>query len=684
MKVTLKDKLLFLVLLPHLAIVFLAGEAILKQIDTRNSLKMLVPIERAAIKASSVIHELQKERGLIAGFISSGFSPRAQAELERQIDPSNEALDTFVSAFKGDKINQLPPRLIRRVTSSLKGISTINDHRDKVKRHEVTIDANSAFYTEIIEGLIFLASNAADQSPLQALTEKLLPYVALIKAKEHAGLERALGSAVLHLAARGEYDPELYSSYKYQLLGEKLLMQEFNRFAKSELRNLFQETVRGSAVEKVKKWRKILAEVPQKFDNQNLRGAQWFEAATERIGLFKTLEDLIAKDIDQTTLELIDQANTEIYMIVGVNLLIVLIFAFIGVSGALPIASRIGVFVHNIQNLADGKIDVPLVNDKQPDDIGKMNRALVKFKDNILKARKLEEGRLNDEKEAKFKREKALKNLSNAIEQRVEKSVGAISAESQKLVRMASDLSSVTGQASEGVIKVSSAAEQSSMSASSVTEVVEKMNFSVQEVVRSVGMTRTSAEQATLTARETAEIVSRLESVAGEVGAVVGLISDIAEQTNLLALNATIEASRAGDAGKGFAVVASEVKSLANQTSSSAADISTQMDAMQSTTREAVAAMEKIAGAIQDINSASVAIDGAVDEQKELTNSIGHNASESSHGAQDVLARVNDIRENLEKVNNFAQEVSDFSSELQGEIKGLQEEVRNIRSNSEG
>ena len=85
-----------------------------------------------------------------------------------------------------------------------------------------------------------------------------------------------------------------------------------------------------------------------------------------------------------------------------------------------------------------------------------------------------------------------------------------------------------------------------------------------------------------------------LDRSAAEIGEVVKLITSIARQTNLLALNATIEAARAGAAGRGFTVVATEVKQLAQETARATDDIARRVQAIQSGTSAALAAIEEV------------------------------------------------------------------------------------------
>ena len=92
-------------------------------------------------------------------------------------------------------------------------------------------------------------------------------------------------------------------------------------------------------------------------------------------------------------------------------------------------------------------------------------------------------------------------------------------------------------------------------------------------------------------ARSVTELVDRLGESSQEVGAIVSVIKEIADQTNLLALNAAIEAARAGEQGRGFAVVADEVRKLAEKTAQATTKISQMINAIQSVTGQAIDAI---------------------------------------------------------------------------------------------
>lgn len=229
------------------------------------------------------------------------------------------------------------------------------------------------------------------------------------------------------------------------------------------------------------------------------------------------------------------------------------------------------------------------------------------------------------------------------------------------------DLSEITEAVSRANLQATEAAgaaTQTSENVQTVAAAVEELASSIEEIKRQVNGSRDIAGQAVDQATTTNQIVSSLSESAGQIGDVVGLISDIAEQTNLLALNATIEAARAGDAGKGFAVVASEVKNLASQTGKATEEISAQISTVQSSTENAVLAIEKIAKIIGEISEISVALSSAVEEQATVTMEMASSMQTAADGVNSISSGTAQIAEATQLIDASTRKVKDASAAL--------------------
>ncbi|AVI61493.1 PAS domain S-box protein [Halomonas sp. GFAJ-1] len=93
---------------------------------------------------------------------------------------------------------------------------------------------------------------------------------------------------------------------------------------------------------------------------------------------------------------------------------------------------------------------------------------------------------------------------------------------------------------------------------------------------------------------QTLQAMDDVLSSSQQISSVINAINKIATQTQLLSLNATIEAAHAGDAGRSFAVVAKEVRQLALNAHTSAAEISSLVQASQGQVKQLASAISRI------------------------------------------------------------------------------------------
>ncbi|MBU2665167.1 methyl-accepting chemotaxis protein [Actinoplanes bogorensis] len=246
----------------------------------------------------------------------------------------------------------------------------------------------------------------------------------------------------------------------------------------------------------------------------------------------------------------------------------------------------------------------------------------------------------------------------------IETSAASLAGASDRMTGTASAIASSADRTSAQAQAVSAAAEQVSRSVDSVSAGGEQMSASIREISQNASeAARVAAEAVTVTA-VTSATMNKLGESSAEIGNVIKTITAIAEQTNLLALNATIEAARAGDAGKGFAVVASEVKDLAQETARATEDISKRVEAIQSDTSGAVAAIEEISIVIERISDFQTTIASAVEEQTATTAEMNRSVTEAAHGSGAIAQNITGVAEAARMTSRGVSETQEATADL--------------------
>lgn len=339
------------------------------------------------------------------------------------------------------------------------------------------------------------------------------------------------------------------------------------------------------------------------------------------------------------------------------------------------ISRPIRAITDTMSRVAGGRLDLEVEASGRNDEIGEMARAVEVFRRNAI-----ENATLRDDQEAtrrrnEHERRTLLNTLAGGFEQTVAPIVRSVSSSAEEFQSTAQSMSTLIINLEARATTVASAAEQATMTVQTVVEAAEDLSGAIQEISGQVDHGREIARDAADKAASTDEQVSGLHRAAEQIGKVIGLINDIAEQTNLLALNATIEAARAGEAGKGFAVVASEVKNLAGQTARATNEISEQIDAIQSETRDAVTRIKEIASVVTEVNEINQTIASTIARHQKASTEIARRVEEISSGTREISMSIQDVSQIATQGNTVSSTILRSAEHLRANASTLGEHV---------
>lgn len=167
------------------------------------------------------------------------------------------------------------------------------------------------------------------------------------------------------------------------------------------------------------------------------------------------------------------------------------------------------------------------------------------------------------------------------------------------------------------------------------------------------------------------EAMNQIKECASQISNITNTINGIASQTNLLALNAAIEAARAGEAGKGFAVVAEEVKSLANDSANavSLTDelITKTINAVEeclTMANETIEAMQEVAGFSSDSTQSMKDAAHSTTIQTELVAATSDGVNRIAGGVQDNNSAAQEIAAASQEQSAQSQNLNNLLSKL--------------------
>lgn len=362
--------------LPLCALLLVLLGLVIEKNHTYRSMKDLRNLAQLAPSVSSLVHELQKERGASAGFISSR-GKTFKNRLSTQKNLTNDKLKNLMIDLGEFDLSLYGNGLGEKIGASKFNLDQLENKRQEVLEFDLTVAQMAGYYTPTIAKLLSIIEEMALTSHDQQITSMVTAYGNILKGKERAGQERAMGSVGF---GSGEFTPAIIRKFTKLIANQENYFQTFNIYATLDQKMFFAKTLSGPSMDDVERMRSVALDYPYTNRVEGIEGPKWFDAITDKIDLLKIIENKVAADLVVISNLKLEEARKFkiLYAIIALVIMVMtggLAFKLTrGITTPLDEAAKI------LANLALGNLDVDLSKQERRGEIGRIFSGLDKFK----------------------------------------------------------------------------------------------------------------------------------------------------------------------------------------------------------------------------------------------------------------------------------------------------------------
>lgn len=647
----IRGKLLMLIAPPLLALLAMEVHDLSETNSDISSLESVSVLVKLTELNSKVAHELQKERGMSAGFLGSRGNDFADA-LPQQRRLSDEQISAWRNYLRTVDLREYSEVATLISEASLE-IDRIADVRNGVSALKLPLKEALAYYTGTISHLLQVPARATLYTNEGTLSRKLQAYYNFLQAKERSGIERAV---LANVFAADQFGPGLHNRFVRLVTEQDAYFQNFERFSESVELADYRTFLASTANKEVLNLRER-AEGNASTGGFGVGSEDWFRSATARINELKALEDKLSQSLLTESASKLAQAQSEMSSVLITSIAVIAAVVVIATGIFRGLSFQIQELTTSLRRMAND------LNLHQP--------AKVLSDDELGKAAQ----DFNHMQAELASMVHSINEISQHLTLIAMQNHVTISLSTKGMVKQQDETGSVVTAITEleqATREIANNIQTMADRSDGANNVIHSSTKVVQSSVERIASLNDSMAHVSHAIRE-------LHDSSDSIGGVLSVIKAIAEQTNLLALNAAIEAARAGEQGRGFAVVADEVRTLAQRTQDSTAEIEQIVGKFQKEARQAFDAVDSSQKAVNEtvqladtLSQELSNIRDAVTEIRDMSDQVAAAAEEQVQTNQEVarsITSIYDISRHTSATGDFMRKTAKEQRELADRLK---------------
>jgi signal transduction histidine kinase len=287
----IRTKLFAILIAPLIALTILASVGIGTSLARKVQAEHLADEAAVAVSLSQLVHELQGERDVSAGWVAGNGAVEKSGVIAQRV-AVDKALASFRRGVQGLDVHE--SRFHDTLALVLPELSKLNEGRKEiVDKPDATASATLERYSGIIERLLAVNHEVVGETDDQTLIGHVAAFASLAQLKEATSLERGVSNAA---AATGRFGPGELQALERIVGAQHASRKQFIAAASPEQRASLDRALQGTLVRQgTMPLDTVLISGPQA--QIDLDPYQRYRDASARVGLLRQVEQQVAADL---------------------------------------------------------------------------------------------------------------------------------------------------------------------------------------------------------------------------------------------------------------------------------------------------------------------------------------------------------------------------------------------------